>query len=219
MLLALAAGLALSVDMPVARRIERGDLPGDLTRLVRLSEAFAFGGTVAIILLVAATLDPRGWRVLPRLAASAFGAGLAADLVKLLVARMRPAEANLAGAVRETFLTWLPLWHGDSIERMQLEYGHGLQSFPSGHTATAVGLAVALATLYPRGGWLFALLATLAGFQRIQSQSHFTSDVLAGAAIGCLVGAVCHELRLAGGWFAKVESASASRISSAGPQA
>jgi membrane-associated phospholipid phosphatase len=50
---------------------------------------------------------------------------------------------------------------------------------------------VALAFLYPRGRWLFIGLAALAAFQRIEVQAHFASDVLAGAALGCLVGGLC----------------------------
>jgi undecaprenyl-diphosphatase len=73
---------------------------------------------------------------------------------------------------------------------IDLEHNDKLQSFPSGHAATAAGLAVALAVLYPRGRWLFAVLAVLAALQRVEVQSHFPSDVLAGAALGCLTGAL-----------------------------
>ena len=57
--------------------------------------------------------------------------------------------------------------------------------FPSAHAATAVGLAIALGVLYPRGRWLFIAFAFLAGLQRIEAQAHFASDVLAGAAVAC----------------------------------
>ena len=54
-----------------------------------------------------------------------------------------------------------------------------------------MGLAIALAAIYPRGRWLFAAFALLACLQRIHALAHFPSDILAGAAIGCLVGALC----------------------------
>jgi membrane-associated phospholipid phosphatase len=183
---------ALLVDQPVAQYVKLGKVPGDFKSLVRLSEAFAYGGTVGLIILLAAVLDPRGWRVVPRLAITAFGAGLLADGLKLLVARERPSLAEASGPILDTFVGWLPLFQGN----------HRLQSFPSGHTATAVGLAVALGTLYPRGWWLFVAIAALSGFQRIESESHFLSDVLVGAAIGCLVGAGCTARTRLGRWLA-----------------
>jgi membrane-associated phospholipid phosphatase len=186
LLLVLALGFAalsaaaLPVDLPLARWQDAVDVPGDLARLIVLSEAFAYGGTVILIVLAAVTLDPRGWRVAPRLLLVAYGAGAIANAGKLLLARTRPREAELGGSVLGTFGSWLPPLSGNE----------DLQSFPSGHTATAVGLAIALTTLYPRGGWLFALLASLAAIQRIDSQAHYLSDVLAGAAISFLVAAM-----------------------------
>jgi membrane-associated phospholipid phosphatase len=108
--------------------------------------------------------------------------------------------------VQSTFIACLPQWNRDSLGR---GYGYALQSLPSAHAATAVGLALALAALYPRGRWLFASFAVLAGLQRIEAQAHFASDVLAGAAVGCMVGAAWqwsrftadqrHGCRMAGG--------------------
>lgn len=193
----LLAALALVVDVPVASFVKLGKVPGDLKSLVRLSEAFAYGGTVGLIILLAAVLDGRSWQVVPRLAICAFGAGLLADGVKLLVARQRPSLVDSSAQVLETFAGWLPLVQGN----------HRLQSFPSGHTATAVGLAIALSTLYPRGWWLFMAIAALSGFQRIESESHFLSDVLVGAAIGCLVGAACTPRTRMGQWLARLETA------------
>ena len=114
---------------------------------------------------------------------------------RLLVARERPSMVDASAHVLDTFAGWLPLWQGN----------HRLQSFPSGHTATAVGLAIALSSLYPRGWWLFAAIAALSGFQRIESESHFLSDVLAGAAIGCLVSAACTTSTRFGRWLTAIE--------------
>lgn len=206
-MLALLALAALSVDMPLARLVDASDGPGDLERLVRLSEVFGYGGTVIVIILVACVLDVRGWRVAPRLVTCALGAGLVADLVKLLlVVRTRPEAADLDGSAGGTFVSWFPLWADDRLRELGLEYSSDLQSFPSAHTATAVGLAVGLSLLYPRGWWLFAILAALAGLQRIHSQSHFLSDVLAGAAIGLLLGACCTSTTRLGRWLTAIES-------------
>jgi membrane-associated phospholipid phosphatase len=191
LVLCLLAVLALAIDVPLAQYIKGRGLPGELRRLVRLAELFGWGGTVALIIFTAAAIDPRGWRIVPRLALGSLGAGLVADGLKLFVARLRPSAANLNEPVRETFVAWLPLLRVGSLGR---EYSHALQSFPSAHAATAAGLAVALATLYPRGRWLFCMFALLACIQRLEAQAHFTSDVLAGAALGCLVAAVCQML-------------------------
>jgi membrane-associated phospholipid phosphatase len=175
----------------IARLVSTHGLPGDVRRLIRLCEVFGWGGTVALIVATGAVLDPRGWRVAVRLAACAFGAGLVVDAMKLLVARVRPSAADLQSPVLDTFLAWLPLLHSDSLGQ---RYGYAVQSFPSAHAATAAGLAVALAALYPRGRWLFAAFAILAGIQRIEAQAHFASDVLVGAAVGCFVAGITTQL-------------------------
>jgi membrane-associated phospholipid phosphatase len=180
--LAVLAAAAIWIDVPVAHWLQERPLPGDLARLVRLAEVFAWGGTVALLIGVAMTLDPRGWRVGILLAAASLGSGIAADTMKLAVGRTRPAATALDSTTsQQTFVGWLP---GVTLAA---KYGHALQSFPSGHAATAAGLAVGLAALYPRGRWLFFLFAVLACFQRLAAQAHWPSDVLAGAAMGCLI--------------------------------
>jgi membrane-associated phospholipid phosphatase len=206
LVLALLALAAVSVDMPLARLVHAADWPGDLERLVRLSEVFGYGGTVIVIIVIACALDPRGWRVAPRLVISALGAGVMADLVKLLVfVRTRPEVSDLNASAGDTFVSWFPPGAGERLRELNLEYGAELQSFPSAHTATAVGLAIGLSWLYPRGWWLFAALSAMAGWQRIHSESHFLSDVLAGAAIGLLVGACCTSATGLGRWLARIE--------------
>lgn len=190
--LVLAAACALLIDIPVAVWARDVRLPGDLKRVIRLAEVFGFGATVVLIVVTAAAIDRRTWRVGLRLAASALGAGIIADGVKLLVARQRPSFADLDGAAMlDTFSTWLPAINSDALASA---YGYEWQSFPSAHSATAAGLAVGLALLYPRGRWLFAAFAALACFQRIDAQAHYLSDCLAGAAIGCIVAAAAARL-------------------------
>jgi membrane-associated phospholipid phosphatase len=120
--------------------------------------------------------------------ATVAAAGLVADLLKMCVVRIRPRAFSLAGNVWETFGHWLPLNHVAS----------DFESFPSGHTAAAVGLSAALIWLYPRGRWLFISFALLAGGQRLSSTSHFLSDVTWGAAVGTFAA----SLFLPGGWLA-----------------
>jgi membrane-associated phospholipid phosphatase len=203
--LAVLAMAAIWIDTPAARWVRDLELTGDVARLVRLAEVFAWGGSVLLIVLVAAVLDRRGWRVGLVLGAAALGSGLAADGVKLVIARTRPAATALETTTAlETFVGWLP---GTGGPTLLPNYGHATQSFPSAHAATAVGLAVGLSMLYPRGRWLFFVFALLACFQRLAAGAHFPSDVLAGAAMGCF----------GAGWVMRWAALDAPNVFSEGP--
>lgn len=172
-----AACAALAVDCPLSRWFVEQNCPGSLVRLFGIGEPFGNAFGVLMIALAIWTLDPaRRWGI-GRLLAMSLGAGLAADVVKMLIARVRPNNFNFQGTVGDTFGQWLPFLGAGSIG----------QSFPSAHVATGVGVAVALAWLYPRGRWLFATLAVLVACQRIAAGAHYLSDTLCGAAIGWIV--------------------------------
>ena len=61
-------------------------------------------------------------------------------------------------------------------------------SFPSGHSATAFACATVLASLAPRWRGPFFLLAALIALSRVYNGLHYPTDVLAGSALGVLVG-------------------------------
>jgi membrane-associated phospholipid phosphatase len=183
-LLAAAAPLAFFVDVPLAAWAKEYGPPGDLKHVVRLSEVFAHGSGVFLILLAVLALESRSWRVLPRLTIGAYGAGTLADILKLVLARQRPKTFDLNLTVWDSFQGLFAWRDADSL---QAALKHDIQSFPSAHAATAAGLACALSRLYPRAAWCFATLTALACFQRIVAGAHYLSDVLAGAAIGVLV--------------------------------
>jgi membrane-associated phospholipid phosphatase len=181
-LLAALTPLGFFADMSLARWAFAKGLPGDLKHVVQLAEVFAHGSGVFLILLAAAALDRRSWRVLPRLAIGAYGAGLLADVLKIVLARRRPNVSDVMNTdVADSFLGFFAWRHAAT---WQEALSRDIQSFPSGHAATAAGLACALSRLYPRAAWFFAGLTVLACFQRIAYQAHYLSDVLAGAAIG-----------------------------------
>ncbi len=202
LLFAIASAIALTVDMPVARNTRQHWPLGDLRKLLDVSEVFAHGLGVLMILTTVAVLDPSSRRRLPRVGTCVFGAGVMAQLGKHLVPRIRPNECNMAADVWQTFFAG----GGADFARTNSLAGRAIQSFPSGHAATAVALAFGLAWLYPRGRWLFACFAVLAAAQRIQSMSHFVSDTFAGAAIASLVAGVCWDERLAARVFPRCES-------------
>lgn len=97
-------------------------------------------------------------------------AGIAVQIIKHIIGRPRPPLTD--AGVRNL---------GPSISI-------GLDSFPSGHTASSFALAAVLSSVYPKGKYIFYSLAGIAGLSRIYLDSHFASDVLAGAILGTAVG-------------------------------
>jgi len=202
LLLALS-GLALVIDLQVAELCRDRCVWGEVGNLISLSEAFAHGMGVGMIVLTVIVLDPRSRRKLPRLLTLTFGAGLICDLVKILVPRARPNFGELATSAVASFLGWGPVEGIDAGSRF-LE--SGIQSFPSGHATVAAGLAIGLSWMYPRGRWVFLTLAVMAATQRVTSSAHYPSDVLAGAALACVVAATAFWSRGIGGWFNRFET-------------
>ncbi|MFO0906314.1 MAG: phosphatase PAP2 family protein [Pirellulales bacterium] len=194
LVLALAAAAALAVDLPVARacrthpQSQKSVVPRDVKKVLTLGEVFAHGAGVVGIALTLWICNPARKRDVVRLLVASLGAGLAADLVKfLLVARTRPHASNLDLSPLDTFVAFVPL---ASSRFAETRFSRDFQSCPSAHAAVAAGLAVALSAMYPRGRWWFALLAAIAMAQRIDAGAHFVSDTLAGASLGCFVGAL-----------------------------
>ena len=65
------------------------------------------------------------------------------------------------------------------------------RSFPSGHAANNMAVAVVLILFFPRLGWLYLPIALLIGYSRIYTGSHWPLDVIAGMILGVF-----------GGWIA-----------------
>jgi membrane-associated phospholipid phosphatase len=184
-ILVVGALAAFRVDCSMALWFHQGHGPRYLHDLTSISEIFGRAECVLLVAIVIWRLDrSRLWAV-PGLAATALLSGLAADGVKMLIARVRPHSFDFLGSVWSSFGPWLPLG----------SLGSASQSFPSAHTATAVGLAVSLAYIYPAARGLFWVLPPLVAYQRMDSGAHFLSDVLCGAAVGCLVTAMTLRAR------------------------
>lgn len=191
-LFSVLAAVALAIDLPVARYFDaEGEraLPNSLRKLIIMSEVFAHGTGVALLLLTVWVLDRHHRRSVLRLAACAFGAGIAADLLKLSVARIRPQSGLPTGSIWESFVGWLPVLAG---EVNGAKFDRTMQSFPSAHTATGVGLAIGLSLRYPHGKWLFATLALIAASQRVVVSAHYVSDCCVGAAVACVLASFFH---------------------------
>ncbi len=103
-------------------------------------------------------------------AAVAVGAGdlLAYRVIKPWVARPRPEYAVL-GAVKRA-----PTG--------------GYLGFPSNHAVNTAAAAAVLSAAYPGGAFAFAGAAALIGYSRVYVGAHYPGDVLAGWALGALMG-------------------------------
>lgn len=120
--------------------------------------------------------DPRAKAVaMDGVTASIIATGIIAPVLKFAVGRVRPARATSTFEFR-------PFSKSDS--------------FPSGHTTQAFAVASVIAAHYDQW-WVQGAaygLAGLVGYSRIQQNAHFTSDVVAGAIIGTVVGrAIVHR--------------------------
>ena len=114
----------------------------------------------------------RAWR---RIAMVCFlGAALPSlldDSLRLTLGRPRP-DAHMA----DGFYGVPAAWHG------------GFQSFPSGHAAAVVGMAVALLMVNRPLGLATGAYAMVVLWARLELNRHYPSDVLVGAIIGLVAG-------------------------------
>ena len=159
-LLAAAAALiagamaAFNVDCIVAQWFFQGRGPRYLHDLATISELFGRGECVLLVTILIWRLDRARLWALPGLAATALLSGLAADAVKMLIARVRPHHFDILKGV----------WDAVSgrVAAIGIARQPGNQSFPSAHTATAMGLAISLMVIYPaEARWLFCLGAAI----------------------------------------------------------
>ncbi len=94
--------------------------------------------------------------------------GLVADLVKFIAGRARPVLYFNENFYGFTFFQTAKVW----------------TSFPSGHSATALSVAMLLAILYPRCRVVSLCIGFLVAFSRIFLAQHYVSDVIAGSLLG-----------------------------------
>lgn len=69
------------------------------------------------------------------------------------------------------------------------DFFEGGTIFPSGHTSRSFAIAAVLADHYgPKAAWIAYPVATLIGLATVQQDTHWTSDILAGAGLGLAIG-------------------------------
>lgn len=147
-------------------------MPGDLRAFFQGISFLGHGTGCFVVVSLIWSLDRRNKIAIPLLVGSVLLAGAVTTVAKILVHRPRPFVDQAAIA--------------DTVTLSEAVFQNSLQSFPSGHTATAFALAIALSLLYQQGKTLFLLFAILVGVQRVISQNHYPSDVIAGALVGVI---------------------------------
>ena len=91
--------------------------------------------------------------------------GLFVTVVKGFIGRMRPSEL---GPFMYSPWSWQ----------------HKYASLPSGHSAAAFALAIAVGVLWPRARLFVWTFAAVIGVSRVVIQAHYVSDVIAAAFVG-----------------------------------
>ena len=111
--------------------------------------------------------------------------GLICNLFKRVVGRGRPVEFEAAGAF--SFQHFVNDWT--------------FQSFPSGHSATALSLAFVVGFLWPRLFPLFAVLGVVVAISRVPVGAHYPTDVFAGIVVGMLGAYLVRNIFARKGWL------------------
>ncbi|MCL4221342.1 MAG: phosphatase PAP2 family protein [Phycisphaerales bacterium] len=188
-LVALVCVLALWLDRPIylltvgdEQHLERNDWY-QMFRAVGFLPMWLFlGGAMALHEWRERTPRPTGLIIM----GCATGAGLLAELLKVVLGRHRPDEQG--------HLDWNPLL-GAIYDPDK--YGSSL-GLPSSHAAVAFGGAVAVALLYPGARWIALAAASGCAITRLVAGAHALSDLLLAGLIGWVVAALLtrrHRLR------------------------
>jgi undecaprenyl-diphosphatase len=95
---------------------------------------------------------------------------LVSSVIKDAVGRMRPCH---------------------TIEEVRLLVNCGTgKSFPSAHAANNFAAAFVIYQFYKKNIWIFFTIASLMAFSRVYIGVHYPLDIIAGAAIGSIIGFV-----------------------------
>ena len=152
------------VEHAVVRASRPDGRAGELTA-IGLAESAGYGRVWFALAAALAAVGGRHRRAAVHGCAGWVAGEAGAAAVKRVVRRRRPALRTLGSGVRTS-------------------------SFPSAHAAAAAGFAAAAATAHPTVGIAVVPLAAGVCWSRVATGRHFTTDVLAGVAVGAVAG-VC----------------------------
>jgi membrane-associated phospholipid phosphatase len=112
-------------------------------------------------------------------AEAVFNSEILTSVMKDVTRRLNPGVVPTGGDFSDT---WFKKKKGSWVR--------GIGSFPSGHTIAAFSVATIYAKRYPNPRWhrwVAYGLAGVVGFSRVSLETHFVSDVFAGAALGYVI--------------------------------
>ena len=171
-------------DSQITAAVDMTRETGDLRRMLAMSEIFAHGFGVMVAVLLVLVLARDKIKFLPRLLSCVLLTSISIRLIKHLVLRRRPqAFGNLPEDISSTWQTSI----GHNADFVGWNTQFLFQSFPSGHSAMAVALALSLSWMFPKGRYLFLTFAVLGMLQRVSFLAHWPSDVLFGAAVATMI--------------------------------
>lgn len=171
-----SVAVVFAIDHGCSESLKLTPVSGELRRMISTMEHFGTPYGALLILITLWVVVPHARSRLLRTLCAALAAGIAANIIKLLVARTRPNAFDFN----------LPIWESFVGLGQSLAGGSQQQSFPSAHTAFAFGFAVMLGELFPTGRRWFFCLGAMVALQRVVSRAHFPSDVLVGAGVGVI---------------------------------
>ncbi len=133
-------------------------------------------------LLAARRAKSREWtRILVAAMVASTLAGLLVNALRLTTGRTRPRESPRIEQA------WVGPWHNGKTTIGNPAYN----SFPSGHTATAVGFAGVLLFARPLFGSLALVAALAIGLSRMLLGAHHLSDVVTAAIVALWIAWLC----------------------------
>lgn len=156
-----------SLDYELFRLLRRG-AAHPLDGLMLTCARYGSLACVAIMLLAGLRRGAAGRLAVWRCLAAVATVYALVEAIGLLAERTRPFAADAS---------------------VQPRVSHSAQrSFPSRHVASAVAMAVIVKPADSLLGHVLALLAAGLALGRVRAGLHYPSDVVAGAALGCVVG-------------------------------
>jgi undecaprenyl-diphosphatase len=156
-------------DRKIMRRVNRWTPPLWVRRwMVWASRAGDGGGWMLVALGMLLWGCERRFKALEATVISVFAGQVLFNVLKRLTGRARPCATDSH--------CWATLLPPDRF------------SFPSGHTITAFAVAVPIGLFYPAMLTALTFCAMSVASSRILLGLHYLSDVIAGIAIGCLIG-------------------------------
>ncbi len=186
LLFAILAAYWTYFDIATLQLMRPDVLRGDIRRMLKLSEFFAHGMSVVVVMWATWVMTPQYRRHLVRLVMCVVWPPLVVHGIKTFVVRLRPTSYLDQQLVPHYPTSILETWQG-FVFGGQWNVVYQSQSFPSAHAAMVWGFAIAMCWLFPKGKYLFICLACLSSFQRIVFQAHWPSDVFAAIAVAILI--------------------------------